>query len=112
MTSGGWGAFPGRLEVEAFNVVITNIVPVCYHPTLILFYFGSIYLYMSAYFSLGFDISCDRISILIHVSTLVGQPLVVDRVYRSCLMSLIGYKTSVDMIISNMVDFDVILGMD
>lgn len=112
MTSGERGAFPGRLKVEAFNVVITSIVLVCYHPTLILFYLGSIYLYVSAYFSLGFDIPYDRISVLVHVSTLVGQALVIDQVYRSCLMSLVGYKTSMDMIISNMVDFDVILGMD
>ena len=36
----------------------------------------------------------------------------VDRVYRSCLVSLAGYDTWVDLIILEMVDFDVILGMD
>ena len=42
----------------------------------------------------------------------MGKPLVVDRVYRSCLVSLAGYDTWVDLIILGMVDFDVILGMD
>ena len=32
--------------------------------------------------------------------------------YRSCLVSLAGYNTWVDLIILGMVDFDVILGMD
>lgn len=35
-----------------------------------------------------------------------------DQVYRSCLVTLGGYKTWVYLIISDMVDFDVILGMD
>ncbi|XP_069145596.1 uncharacterized protein [Solanum lycopersicum] len=48
----------------------------------------------------------------IRVSTPVGKPLVVDRVYRSCLISLVGYDTWVDLIILGMLDFDVILGMD
>ena len=42
----------------------------------------------------------------------MGKPLVVDRVYRSCLVSLVGYDTWVDLIILWMVEFDVILGMD
>ena len=32
--------------------------------------------------------------------------------YRSCLVSLAGYDTWVDLIILGMVEFDVILGMD
>ena len=48
----------------------------------------------------------------IRVSTPLGEPLVVDRVYRSYLVSLDGYDTWVDLIILGMVDFDVILVMD
>ena len=55
---------------------------------------------------------CDSMTVPIHVYTPVGKPLVVDRVYRSCLISLGGYETWVDLIILGMVDFDVILGMD
>ena len=58
------------------------------------------------------DITCDSMTVPIRVSTPVGKPLVVDRVYRSYLVSLAGYDTWVDLIILGMVDFDVILGMD
>lgn len=46
----------------------------------------------------------------IHVSTTVGVYLMVDWVYQFCLVSLAGYDTRVNIIILQMVDFDVILG--
>ena len=73
---------------------------------------GSTFSYVSTYFAAKFDMICDSITVPIHVSTPVGKPLVVDRVYRSYLVSLAGYDTWVDLIILGMVDFDVILGMD
>ena len=73
---------------------------------------GSTFSYVSTYFAAKFDMICDSMTVPIRVSTPVGKPLVVDRVYRSCLVSLAGYDTWVDLIILGMVDFDVILGMD
>ncbi|CAN4087038.1 unnamed protein product [Withania somnifera] len=46
------------------------------------------------------------------VATPVGDSLVVDRVIRSCLISIDGLDTWVDLILLDMVDFDIILGMD
>ena len=48
---------------------------------------------MSTNFAVEFDMICDNMTVPIRVSTLVGKPLVVDRVYRSCLVSLAGYDT-------------------
>ena len=73
---------------------------------------GSTFSYVPTYFAAKFDMICDSMTVPIRVSTPVGKPLVVDRVYRSCLVSLAGYDTWVDLIILGMVDFDVILGMD
>lgn len=42
----------------------------------------------------------------------MSDSLVMDRVYRSCAVTLLGYDTWVDFIILDMMDFDVILGMD
>ena len=47
----------------------------------------------------------------IRVSTPVGKSVIVEKVYRSCLVTFVGSNTHVDLIILNMVDFDVILGM-
>ena len=48
---------------------------------------------------------------LIRVSTLVGESVIVEKVYRSGLVTFVGSNTYVDLIILEMVDFDVILGM-
>ena len=47
----------------------------------------------------------------IRVSTTVGESVIVEKVYRSCLVTFVGSNTYVDLIILEMVDFDVILGM-
>ncbi|XP_070022123.1 uncharacterized protein [Nicotiana sylvestris] len=38
--------------------------------------------------------------------------ITVDRVYRSCIVSIGGLETPVDLLLLCMVDFDIILGMD
>ena len=45
------------------------------------------------------------------VSTPVGEFVIVEKVYRSCLVTFVGSNTYVDLIILEMVDFYVILGM-
>ena len=47
----------------------------------------------------------------IHVSTPVGESVIVEKVYRSCLVTFVGSNTHVDLIILEMVDFDIIMGM-
>ncbi|XP_070041308.1 uncharacterized protein [Nicotiana tomentosiformis] len=42
----------------------------------------------------------------------VGDTIVVDFVYRSCVVTIWGYKTRVDLLPLSMVDFDMLLGMD
>ena len=114
--SGGRGAqcyaFPGRSEAEASDAVITGIVSVCHRPASVLFDPGSTFSYVSTYFASGFESICDRMALPIRVSTPVGEPLVVNRLHRSCLVVLSGYETWVDLILLEMLDFDVILGMD
>ncbi|XP_070040015.1 uncharacterized protein [Nicotiana tomentosiformis] len=48
----------------------------------------------------------------VRVSTPVGDTIVMDRVYRSCVVTIGGLETRVDLFLLSMVDFDVILGMD
>lgn len=71
----------GKPKAEASNDMIINIVPICHRPASVLFDIGSTYSYMSAYFSLGFVMPCDTMFVPVHVSTLLGEPLVVDQVY-------------------------------
>ena len=63
------------------------------------------------HFLTGFDLYCDLLDMPIRVSTPVGEPVIVEKVYRSCLVTFLGGNTYVDLIILEMVDFDIILGM-
>ena len=47
----------------------------------------------------------------IRVSTPVGESVIVEKVYRSCLVTFMRSNTHVDLVIIEMVDFPVILGM-
>lgn len=42
---------------------------------------------------------------------MIGEPLMVDQMYQSCLVSLARYDMWLDIIILEMVDFNVILGI-
>ena len=67
---------------------------------------------MSTYFAPSLDILCESLDLPIRVSTPVGDSVVVDQVYRLCTVTLMGYDTHTDLKVLDMVDFDVILGMD
>ncbi|XP_069154406.1 uncharacterized protein [Solanum lycopersicum] len=105
-------AFPGRPEAEASDAVITGIIPVCHRPATVLFDPGSTYSYVSTYFAPSLDILCESLDLPIRVSTPVGDSVVVDRVYHLCTVTLMGYDTHADLKVLDMIDFDVILGMD
>ena len=50
--------------------------------------------------------------ILFFVSTPIGDSVIAKRVYRGCVVSISSREALVDLIELDMVDFDVILGMD
>ncbi|XP_070036971.1 uncharacterized protein [Nicotiana tomentosiformis] len=105
-------AFLGRTEPVTSELVITSTVPVCHRDASLLFDRGLAYSYVSSYFVPYLDISRDSLSSPIYVSTALGDSIVMDRVYRSCLVVIGGFETRVDLLLVSMVHFDVILGMD
>lgn len=96
-TRKGWGAhcytFLGRPKTENLDAVATGIVPICYRPTSVLFDPNSIYSYVSTLFSPRFHLLYDHMSVLVHVFAPIGDVLVVNQVYRSCLVYLASYDT-------------------
>ncbi|XP_070042934.1 uncharacterized protein [Nicotiana tomentosiformis] len=48
----------------------------------------------------------------IYVSTPVGDSVVVDQIYQSCIVIFYGYETRADLLLLDMTDFEIILGMD
>ena len=104
-------AFPGRSEAEAFDAVITSTLLVCDCMASVLFDPGSTFSYVSSSFANGLNLPCELLDMPIRVSTPVGESVIVEKVYRSCLVNFVGSNTYVDLVILEMVDFDVILGM-
>ncbi|XP_070056578.1 uncharacterized protein [Nicotiana tomentosiformis] len=105
-------AFPTRPEVLSSDAVITGIVPVFHRDVSVLFDPGSTYSYVSSYFSSYLVVPRDSLSALMCVSTPMGDFVMVDHVYHSCVVTIESPETSVDLLLLDMVDFDVILGMD
>ncbi|XP_070013593.1 uncharacterized protein [Nicotiana sylvestris] len=73
---------------------------------------GSTYSYVSSMFAHFLVIPPAPLGTPIYVSTHVGDFVVVDWIYRSCVVIFYGFKTRVDLLLLDMIDFEVILGMD
>ncbi|XP_070014510.1 uncharacterized protein [Nicotiana sylvestris] len=101
-----------RPKAESSDIVIIGIVPVCHKDASVLFDLGSVYSYVSFYFASYLVVSHDSLNAPIYVSTPVGDSIIVDRVYHSCVLTIGSLETSVDLLLLDMVDFDVILGMN
>ena len=85
---------------------------VCSMDGHVLFDLGSTYSYISPYFASRFSEPPTRLDSPFLVSTPMGQSLIVQVVFRSCVVSVCGIDTLVDLMLLEMIDFDVILGMD
>ncbi|KAH0671324.1 hypothetical protein KY285_024119 [Solanum tuberosum] len=105
-------AAPARADAETSDDVITGTVLLCQQPALALFDPGSTFSYVSVYYASRLSLMSEPLVAPLRVSTPVGESLVVDQVFRSCLVTIQGHDTRADLILLDMVDFDVILGMD
>ncbi|XP_070035602.1 uncharacterized protein [Nicotiana tomentosiformis] len=105
-------AFPARPDAVASDAVITCIISVCGRETSVLFDPGYTYLYVSYLFAHFLGVSRESLGTPVYVSTPVGNFVVVDRIYQSCIVNFYGYKTRADLLLLDMIEFEVILGMD
>ncbi|XP_070024817.1 uncharacterized protein [Nicotiana sylvestris] len=105
-------ALPARPDTLASDAVITCIISVCGRDASVLFDPGSTYSYVSSLFAHFLVIPPKTLGTHVHVPTLVGDSVVVDRVYRSCVVTFYGFETRADLMLLDMIDFEVILGMD
>ncbi|XP_070056948.1 uncharacterized protein [Nicotiana tomentosiformis] len=73
---------------------------------------GSTYSYVSSLFAHFLGVPSESLGTPVYVSTPVGDYVIVDRVYQSCIMTFYGYETRADFLLLDMTDFEVILVMD
>ncbi|XP_070005628.1 uncharacterized protein [Nicotiana sylvestris] len=75
----------------------------------VLFDPGSTYSYVSSMFANFLDIPHESLGTPVHVSTHVGDSVVVDRIYRSCVVTFYDFETRANLLLLDMADFEVIL---
>lgn len=74
-----------RAEAEAFDEVITGIIPVCHCSSSILFDPSSTYSYVLGYFAFDMNIMSEPLVKHIFVSTSIGKSLVVNEYIKVVL---------------------------
>ncbi|XP_070022149.1 uncharacterized protein [Nicotiana sylvestris] len=94
------------------DAVITCIISVGGRDASVLFYPGSTYSYVSSLFAHLLVISPKPLGIPVHVSTYIGDSVVVDRIYQSYMVTFCGFETSADLLLLDMIESEIILGMD
>ncbi|XP_070055227.1 uncharacterized protein [Nicotiana tomentosiformis] len=95
-----------RQSAEASVEVITGILLVCSHNAYAIIDPGSTFSYVTPYFAINLGLEPKQLSEPFLVSTPVGEPVKVTRVYRGCIVSVHGRSTEADLIELEMVDFD------
>ena len=88
----------------------TGTVLLCHQPASAFFDPGSTYSYISVYCAPRLSIIPELLVEPLRVSSPVGDSLVVDQVFRSCVVTIQRRDTRVDLILLDMVDFDLIVG--
>ncbi|XP_070017048.1 uncharacterized protein [Nicotiana sylvestris] len=105
-------ALLSRPDAIASDAVITCIVSIYHRDAYVLFDLGSTFSYVSSYFAHYLDTPHESLISSVHVSTSVGDTIIADHVYRSCVVTIGCLDTRMDLLLLSMVDFDVILGID
>ncbi|XP_070042871.1 uncharacterized protein [Nicotiana tomentosiformis] len=85
---------------------------ICSKDATVLFDPWSTYAYVSSLITHFLGVPRESLRTPLYVSMLVGTAVVVDQIYRSCIVNFYGYESRADLLLHDMTYFEVILGMD
>ncbi|XP_070015394.1 uncharacterized protein [Nicotiana sylvestris] len=105
-------ALSGRQSAEASPDVATGILSVQVIDCYALIHPGSSLSYDTPFITSSFGVEPEQLHESFFVLTLVCDSIIATRVYRNCVVMVCGRATTTDLIELEMVDFDVIMGMD
>ncbi|XP_070008717.1 uncharacterized protein [Nicotiana sylvestris] len=102
----------GRQDTEARGDVVTCILTKFTFDVYALIDPGSTLSYVTPYIAKKFGIEPEKLCEPFEVSTLVGELVITRCIYRGCSVKVYHRLTAADLVEVEMVDFDVIMGMD
>ncbi|XP_070057114.1 uncharacterized protein [Nicotiana tomentosiformis] len=88
-----------KTEAVSSDIVITGVNSVFHKDASVLFDPVSTYSYVSSYFASCQVMPCGSLDALGHESTHIGNSIVVDRVYWSCMVNICGFEKRVDFLL-------------
>ncbi|KAL0561144.1 hypothetical protein IC582_001564 [Cucumis melo] len=101
-----------RTEAEKAGTVVTGTLPVLGHYALVLFDSGSSHSFISSAFVSHVRLEVEPLHHVLSVSTPFGECMLSKEKVKACQIEIAGHVIEVTLIVLDMLDFDVILGMD
>ena len=92
--------------------MVAGTLPICYLNARILFDPGALHSFMSPIFSSIMEWQPSKLLILLYVATLLSDELEIDIVFPSYPVLVEGRELLADLVLLDVIDFDVIMGMD
>ncbi|XP_070013678.1 uncharacterized protein LOC142176083 [Nicotiana tabacum] len=105
-------ALSSRQDLESSPDVVTSILSVFSIDMYALIDLGSTFSYISPFVASKWDREPELLHKSFEVSTLMGESVLVRRVYRSCDVKIHDRHTLANLHELEIVDFDIIMGMD
>ncbi|KAL0561379.1 hypothetical protein IC582_001804 [Cucumis melo] len=101
-----------KTEAEKAGTVVTGTLPVMGHYALVLFDSGSSHSFISSAFVSHARLEVEPLHHVLSVSTPSGECMLSKEKVKACQIEISGHVIEVTLIVLDMLDFDVILGMD
>ncbi|KAA0043118.1 ty3-gypsy retrotransposon protein [Cucumis melo var. makuwa] len=101
-----------KTEAERAGTVVTGTLPVLGHYALVLFDSGSSHSFISSAFVLHARLEVEPLHHVLSVSTPSGECMLSKEKVKACQIEIADHVIEVTLLVLNMLDFDVILGMD
>ncbi|KAL0539365.1 hypothetical protein IC582_023576 [Cucumis melo] len=101
-----------RQEAERAGTVVTGTLPILRHYAFVLFDSGSSYSFISFVFVQHVGLEVEPLGSVLSVSTPSGKVLLSKEKIKACRVEIANHVLDVTLLVLDMQDFDVILGMD
>ena len=99
-------------DVQALDTVVTSILPLFSKFAKTLFDSGSTHTFISSRYARLCDKKLGLMDYDLSVATPMGDSLVCNSMLKSCVIQIEDKEMLVDLILMDMYDYDIILGID